>query len=106
MQHFVYAWRDTEDGPLEIILPEDSMWCKFYVRNFYINQDAKLSKVFCNRFHLPYPQFLELVEDICLNDLFDRWYGYKSNYKKVSPVESLILGLLRYLGRWSWVDLQ
>jgi hypothetical protein len=33
-QRFVYARRDTEDGPLEIIPPEDSMWYKFYVRNF------------------------------------------------------------------------
>jgi hypothetical protein len=46
MQRFVYARRDTEDGPLEIIPPEDSMWYKFYVRNFYINQDAKLAKAF------------------------------------------------------------
>jgi hypothetical protein len=28
MQRFVYAWWDTEDGPLEIIPPEDSMWYK------------------------------------------------------------------------------
>ena len=53
MQHFIYAWRDTEDGPLEIIPPEDSMWYKFYVRNFYINEDAKLVKAFCNCFCLP-----------------------------------------------------
>jgi len=45
-QRFVYARRDTEDGPLEIIPPKDSMWYKFYVRNFYINQDAKLAKAF------------------------------------------------------------
>ncbi len=36
-QRFVYARRDMEDGPLEIIPPEESMWYKFYVRNFYIN---------------------------------------------------------------------
>ncbi len=70
-QHFVYAQWDTEDGPLEIIPPEESMWYKFYLRNFYINQDAKLAKAFRNCFRLPYPQFLELVEDICLNNLFD-----------------------------------
>jgi hypothetical protein len=28
MQHFFYARRDTEDGPLEIIPPEESMWSK------------------------------------------------------------------------------
>ncbi len=46
-QRYIYAWRDTEDGPLEIILPEQSLWYKFYVRNFYINEDAKLQKAFC-----------------------------------------------------------
>jgi hypothetical protein len=105
MQRFVYARRDTEDGPLEIIPPEKSMWYKFYVRNFYINQDAKLAKAFCNRFRLPYPQFLELVEDIRSNNLFDQWCGYKSNNKKVLPVELLLLGLLRYLGHgWTFDD--
>jgi hypothetical protein len=104
-QRFVYARRDTEDGPLEIILPEESMWYKFYVRNFYITQDTKLAKAFHNCFRLPYPQFLQLVEDIHSNDLFDRWCGFKSNNKKVSPVELLLLGLLRYLGRgWTFDD--
>ncbi len=28
-QHFVYARRDMEDGPLEIIPPEESMWYNF-----------------------------------------------------------------------------
>jgi hypothetical protein len=81
-QCFVYARRDTKDGPLEIIPPEDSMWYKFYVRIFYINQEAKLVKAFHNRFRLPYPQFLELVEDIRLNNLFDRWCRHKSNKKR------------------------
>ena len=104
-QCFVYARWDTEDGPLEIIPPEESMWYKFYVLNFFITQDAKLAKAFRNRFRLPYPQFLELVEDIRSNDLFDQWCGYKSNNKRVSPVELLILGLLRYLGRgWTFDD--
>ncbi len=105
-QRFVYARRDMDDRPLEIIPPEESMWYKFYVHNFFINQDAKLAKAFRNRFRLPYPQFLELVEDIRSNNLFDQWCRYKSNNKKVSPVELLLLGLLRYLGReWTFNDL-
>jgi hypothetical protein len=31
----VLARKDTEDGPLEIILPEDSLWYKAYVSNFF-----------------------------------------------------------------------
>jgi hypothetical protein len=68
------------------------------IRIFYINEDAKLQKAFCSRFRLPYQQYLKLVEDICSSELFDRWCGYKSNNKKVLPVELLILGLLCYLG--------
>jgi hypothetical protein len=104
-QRFVYAQQDMEDGPLEIFPPEESMWYTFYVRNVYINQDAKLAKAFRNRFRLLYPQFLELVEDIRSNNLFNRWCRYKSNNKKVSPVELLLLGLLCYLGRgWTFDD--
>ncbi len=105
MQHYIYAWRDTEDGPLEIIPLQESLWYHFYVQNFYINEDVKLQKAFCNRFRLPYKQYLELVQLVQLNKLFDRWCGYKSNNKKVSPVELLVLGSLRYLGRgWTFDD--
>ena len=41
------------------------------------------------------------------NELFDRWCGYKSNNKKVTPVELLVLGSLRYLGRgWTFDDIE
>jgi hypothetical protein len=30
-QRYVYARRDTEDGPLEIITPQESLWYRFYV---------------------------------------------------------------------------
>jgi hypothetical protein len=44
-----------------------------------------------------------LVQLVQSNELFDRWCGYKSNNKKVSPVELLVLGSLRYLGRgWTF----
>ena len=34
----VLAQKDTEDGPLEIILPEDSLWYKAYVSNFLMQE--------------------------------------------------------------------
>ncbi len=45
-QHYIYACRDTEDGPLEIIPPQESLWNRFYIRNFYIYKDEKLQKAF------------------------------------------------------------
>ena len=104
-QRYIYARRDTEDGPLEIILPQDLLWYRFYVRNYYINEDVKFQKAFCLHFRLPYKQYLELVELVQSSEWFDRWCGYKSNNKKVSPVELLVLGSLRYLGRgWTFDD--
>ena len=82
MQRYIYARRDTEDGPLEIIPPQELLWYHFYVRNYYINEDVKLQKAFCLRFRIPYKQYLELVQQVQLNELFDRWCGYKSNNKK------------------------
>jgi hypothetical protein len=69
-QRYIYAWRDTEDGPLEIILPQESLWYRFYVRNYYINEDVKLQKAFHLHFRLPYKQYLELVQQVpsCLID--------------------------------------
>ncbi len=43
---YIYAHRDTEDGPLEIIPPQELLWYRFYVRNFYIYEDEKLQKAF------------------------------------------------------------
>ena len=46
MQHYIYARRDMEDGLLEIIPPQESLWYRFYVCNFYIYEDDKLHKAF------------------------------------------------------------
>jgi len=105
VQRYIYARRDTEDGPLEIIPPKESLWYRFYVRNYYINKDVKLQKAFRQQFRLPYEQYLDLVQQVQSNMLFDRWCGFKCNNVKVSPVELLVLGSLRYLGRgWTFDD--
>jgi hypothetical protein len=62
MQRYIYAGRDTEDGPLEIIPPQESLWYRFYVQNYYINEDVKLQKAFRLCFRLPYTQYLELLQ--------------------------------------------
>jgi hypothetical protein len=105
IQRYIYARRDTEDGPLEIIPPIKSLWFQFYVRNFYINEDAKLQNAFRRRFRLPFQQYLELVKQVKSNKLFHRWCGFNPKNKKVSLVELLLLGTLQYLGRgWTFDD--
>ena len=48
---------------------------------------------------MPYDSYLQLVEDARENDWFPRWTGKDCTGKESSPLELLILGALRYLGR-------
>jgi len=104
----VLAWKDTEDRPLEIILPEDSLWYKAYVSNFLmLEPELSMAKKFRERFRLPYTNFLQLVASVSESKLFDRLCGHKTNNKQASPIELLVLGSLRYLGRgWTFVDVE
>ena len=66
-----------------------------------------LTKKFCNRFQLPYPSFLPLVEQIKSNNRFERWCGFKKCHKPILPIEFLIIGLLHYLGcDWTLEDIE
>jgi hypothetical protein len=92
----VLARKDTEDGPLEIILPEDSLWYKAYISNFLmLEPESSMAKKFRERFCLPYPNFLQLVVSVSKSELFDRWCGHKRNNKQASLIELLVLGSLR-----------
>ncbi len=56
---------------------------------------------------MPYPSFKDLLHQIELDDWFEHWCGYKINAKKMLPVELLLLGLLRYLGRgWTFDNIE
>jgi hypothetical protein len=91
----VLAQQHTEDGPLEIILPEDSLWYKAYVSNFLmLEPESSMAKKFRKRFRLPYPNFLQLVVSVFESKLFDRWCGHKRNNKQAPPIELLVLGSL------------
>jgi len=70
-----------------------------YVSNLYIEQSEKLCAKFRSRFRLPYPSYNDLLDAVRVDPLFVRWCGEKRNGKKSSPIELLLLGSLRYLGR-------
>jgi hypothetical protein len=65
---------------------------------------------------LPYDSYLQILEWVSGDDcdgLFDRWqteadgFTGRRNNKKVSPIELLLLGTLRYLGRgWTFDDIK
>jgi len=103
----VWARKSAEDAPLELITPQESCWYVMYVSNVLIAEDSRMMDKFRVRFRLPYPNYLELVDAVRSHAIFDRWCGHKKNGKKSSPVELLVLGALRYLGRgWTFDDIE
>ena len=104
-KRFILA-RRTEDGELEAISPTESTWYLQYIITPQLEDSAFLKK-FRRRFRLPYSSFLQLVEDAKEGNWFPRWMGKDAAGKKSSPLELLILGALRYLGRgWTFDDLE
>jgi hypothetical protein len=62
---------------------------------------------FRGRFRIPYFNYLEVLQWIRDDTRFARWCGVKCNNKMSSPIELLVLGLLRYLGRgWTFDDIE
>jgi hypothetical protein len=93
----VNAHKGTEDGP-EVIMPKESLWYRYYVAIFLMyDVDSPMAKKICLRFWIPFPSYLELVEQIKADDRFDRWCGFKKFEQATSPIELLVLGFLRYL---------
>jgi hypothetical protein len=68
----ILACKGTEDGPLEVIMPNESSWYQYYVANFLLYDiDSPMAKKFCLRFRIPFPSYLELVAQIKEDDRFD-----------------------------------
>jgi len=99
-QRRIILARRNADGELEAIPPTESLWWHIYVDCPQLNDKRWLNK-FRRRFRIPYQSFLTFVEEAKANNWFPRWTGKGTDAtgKKGSPVELLILGAFRYLGR-------
>jgi hypothetical protein len=61
----VLGRKDTEDGPLCVITPEESGWYRAYVNNFLLEEpDSFMAKKIRKRFRLPYPSYKDLLHQI------------------------------------------
>jgi hypothetical protein len=66
-----------------------------------------MAKKFRNPFCLPYTSYKDILTQIKIDDRFKHWCGFKTYAKSTSPVELLLLGSLRYLGRgWTFDDME
>ena len=90
--------RRNEDGILEAIPPQQSLWWHMYV-DCPQRHDSRFLKKFRRRFRLPYQEFEWFVEEAKRENWFPRWMGKDATGKESSPLELLILGAFRYLGR-------
>ena len=49
-RRIVYGRKDSEDGPLVVVPPIESLWYKMYVSNFYLMESYKMQEKFRARF--------------------------------------------------------
>mmetsp|Transcript_18952 Transcript_18952/g.32615 ORF Transcript_18952/g.32615 Transcript_18952/m.32615 type:complete len:198 (-) Transcript_18952:120-713(-) len=97
----------TEGGERRIIEPQESAWWTMYVNNVVIREEKHYQDKFRVRFRCPYENYLTLVQDCKEDGNFSRWQGTDCTGKNSSPIELLVLGSLRYLGRgWTFDDLE
>ena len=90
--------RRTEEGKLEAIPPTDSLWWHIYI-DCPQHENPKFLTKFRRRFRIPYKQFLWLVDEAIKEKWFPRWMSKDAAGKDAKPLQLLILGALRYLGR-------
>jgi hypothetical protein len=101
-----------ENGNTVIVTPRSTLWYGLYVKNPPLHL-AKFLRKFRRRFRLPYDKFVELVAiakeatDDKGNLYFRRWMSADMTGCESSPLELMILGALRYLGRgWAFDDIE
>ena len=107
-KYFMYP----STGVLRRLTPTRSLWWVLYVQNPQPNC-TRWSKSFRNRFRMPYESYQAILSMLVNKDdegLFCRWkrahqqrnrqpHTHAVPRVKVSPIELLLLGSLRYLGR-------
>ena len=78
--------------------------CDSIQQRLYFDVAQFILKHFQNRFCIPYPEFLDLVEDIKTDELFTRWTVNDCIGDPHSDICLLVLGSLRHAGRAATFD--
>ena len=95
-----------EEGNRKKASPRETYWYLNYV--VHPNRgNVAFEKKFRRRFRLPYDQYKKLLDRMLLSGVFDRWNKTDCVGNPSSPLQLLLLGALRYLGRgWTFDDLE
>ena len=89
-----------DNGKKVLLRPRQTSWYMMYVKSPSLDSD-KFNKKFRRRFRMSYHEFQILLEMVKNDALFTRWHQHKRDAygTRASPIELLLLGALRYLGR-------
>lgn len=101
-------YRDPTDGSIKEFGPRDTEWFRMYVAD-PDNDSAKFRKKFRRRFRCSYESYTKHLQEVKSSGLFKAWGDGVRNHagKESSPIELLVLGALRYIGRgWCFDDLE
>lgn len=94
------------DGTIAAIAPTHSTWYTMYVSSPDL-ENKKFNDRFIRRFRCCYSSFLKLLDKLKNDIMFQRWMNRDAVGRDPSPIELLLLGALRYLGRgWTFDDLE
>lgn len=100
-------YRCPIDGTLKPYGPENTAWYHDYVSSPNVNC-KKFKQKFHRRFRMSYYSYLKHLNDVKQDPLFKKWLELSTDCvgNQSSPIELLLLGTLRYLGRgWTLDDL-
>jgi hypothetical protein len=96
----------NEHGEIVPLTWDKSSWWAQYVSSPDLD-NPKFHDKFRRRFRMPYATFLEFVEEAREDPHFSRWTSKDASGDPSSPIELMLLGSLRYMGRgWTFDDIE
>jgi hypothetical protein len=87
-----------DNGTKVTMCPRQTCWYLMYIKNPALDSN-KFKKKFRRRFRMSHDQFERLMGRVRVDETFKRWHPSARNAYRTSPIELLVLGALRYLGR-------
>ena len=85
------------DGTVTYMEPKNSLWYLLYI--IMEPQSNRQRTKFRQRFRLSYDSFKKILHDIKANEAFERWSKKDAVGNPPVPIELLLLGFFRYVGR-------
>ena len=87
----------NQNGVVTYMDPSTSLWYTLYVTNQ--PSTTREQNLFRQRFRLTYDAFNRLLQDVRNHVIFSRWSKFDAVGDPPVPMELLLLGFLRYVGR-------